>query len=57
MVKRIIYLIVVILLSGNSAEASPIIDGDQAKFISEVLRVHNDYRKSVNKDLPDLKWN
>jgi len=56
MTTRSIYLIATILLTLNAVQADLLTDGDQAKFISAFLSAHNAYRKSVNKDLPNLKW-
>jgi len=56
MINRTIYLIAAVLITLNAVQADLLTDGDQAKFISDFLNVHNAYRKSVNKNLPDLKW-
>ena len=54
MINRIIYLIAAVLLAVSTVQAFLIKDGDQSAFISEFLSVHNAYRKSVSKSIPDL---
>jgi len=56
MINRTIYLIAAVLLAVSTVQAFLLKDGDQSAFISEFLSVHNAYRKSVNKNIPDLKW-
>jgi len=51
-------LVVVVAISlgiANSLDVNLLTNGN-TKFITDFLKLHNSYRKSANKNLPDLEW-